>query len=1061
MGDRNRRNAGRGHSREIWTQYHTRLAQLPNKGSREARHEKVVKLTEKLRNRENISEQARQTTEILNEKEVQKSSSEANKTETQEKNLFGKERVGTENEFYENGVENKSDTVLRGKIPVESARDNGNSTKQKIESTDQGTKRIEWANTNDTNLHREPMEYEGQNNDVEPEEISTQTVDDMDIVTAWDYDEKGIDSAETTSSKPSESIATTANGQRVAKAEKDIAIISSVKIKKELVDEVAEMWDVEETQNEADGESVKSSDTATMMASLVDSEESSIEETEEEIITPWGQLQEAQNVTVSKRKSSMEEDRQKQKRLHTMSSGKISNKQMTNTETISHGRAAIRKGNTVEVQKSPTNDTQDFESTKEPTLSSTRGRSDSDEEWETIRRKNERENMKQRTNKREFREGRTKNTGKMRLIMQKSDPQTDQTIQMRGLQMMEEEQRLTTPVSIEFNLENNIAEFNVLDELETIFHKMIEIDESVKVLDTKTQKIIWEENLELPEGTKFAEVFNLREQSFRTGNRKVTLYCTLESAITINKLKYLEPMKSFIMHKNIWVKPDWYSAKVVNSPGFFVLLHPKITNKGEMVKEIKAALQKTDIDDEEQAVKEWKQNNSASERAAENCLPQFHLETSSKKWGGIQCEVLSIHCTKDDAKYLKYVLAEASSQKKLAKGVFVPTGIHLMEGKEVLTQLLTEHQDFVQQVTSIQIGGISYEEMKRESPTEERIYDLFLQCEGVHAVEPTHATSSTGQWLLVVDQQNIVPVKGYISNIQEKIYKNRGVQNNKEFRYTKSASSQGYKLVVVDRWTNRVSTYAEALRNRFDPGKMPTQADRKSSVRPMVERHKKSSGLDDTIKDNTTNYKQKAPSKWATDTRPKENEGERIDTPSREQPIQTPQKFDDTPQESNDDRGYAQSLKEKQLREMEITFQSKLDKMDSKNNQFLQSVENKINQKVDAIMDEKLNKMSDIVAELVTARILKGMANIMQRKREKEAHEVEGTANRISQPSQPPTNHSELKHQGIVKSPESRQSKLTTTERMVQELSKIENSTLPSKDPPHDTKPTGSSAKVS
>ena len=49
--DRLTTRAGRGHSREAWTQYHNRLVQLPDKMGEKKRNKKVVKLTELLRNR--------------------------------------------------------------------------------------------------------------------------------------------------------------------------------------------------------------------------------------------------------------------------------------------------------------------------------------------------------------------------------------------------------------------------------------------------------------------------------------------------------------------------------------------------------------------------------------------------------------------------------------------------------------------------------------------------------------------------------------------------------------------------------------------------------------------------------------------------------------------------------------------------------------------------------------------------------------------------------------------------------------------------------------------------
>ena len=56
-------------------------------------------------------------------------------------------------------------------------------------------------------------------------------------------------------------------------------------------------------------------------------------------------------------------------------------------------------------------------------------------------------------------------------------------------------------------------------------------------------------------------------------------------------------------------------------------------------------------------------------------------------------------------------MTEAGAQQELPKGIFVPTVIHLMEGKEVMTQLLQEQQEFLENVTNLHLQGIHYREM--------------------------------------------------------------------------------------------------------------------------------------------------------------------------------------------------------------------------------------------------------------------------------------------------------------------------------------------------------------
>ena len=159
-------------------------------------------------------------------------------------------------------------------------------------------------------------------------------------------------------------------------------------------------------------------------------------------------------------------------------------------------------------------------------------------------------------------------------------------------------------------------------------------------------------------------------------------------------MKFTNPVKELLLEQNIWIKPDFYSSSVVSSPGFFTLMHPKLTNKQGMVRDLENQLSSTNVCFEETVVEEWCKSNNWTQ-VTKTPVPKFHIETTLKKWGTVHTEVLSLHCTVDDAQYLKYLVVEACSQQKLTKGLFVPTGIHLLEGKQALHNLLIEQQNFI------------------------------------------------------------------------------------------------------------------------------------------------------------------------------------------------------------------------------------------------------------------------------------------------------------------------------------------------------------------------------
>ena len=213
--------------------------------------------------------------------------------------------------------------------------------------------------------------------------------------------------------------------------------------------------------------------------------------------------------------------------------------------------------------------------------------------------------------------------------------------------MIEESEKYITLVKIEYNIKNTISRFNIHKALTELFQKMESQDPQLRILNTEKSTILWESNGALPIEDQFQAQFKMREQTYRSGNTKITLFCVIESINTINRMKYTEPIKTYIFNNNIWIRPDFYSTNVVSSPGFITLVHPKVTNKMDFKKELEETFKRTTIDSEDDAVIKWMQNKGITKYDGDTPIPKFHLETSIKKWGSIHTEVLSVHTAKE------------------------------------------------------------------------------------------------------------------------------------------------------------------------------------------------------------------------------------------------------------------------------------------------------------------------------------------------------------------------------------------------------------------------------
>ena len=183
-------------------------------------------------------------------------------------------------------------------------------------------------------------------------------------------------------------------------------------------------------------------------------------------------------------------------------------------------------------------------------------------------------------------------------------------------------------------------------------------------MNADQDRILYKIGSEIQEGEEFQKNFKVRELTFQKGNKKVILYFTIESRTPVNRIKFPNPVKQYLQKNNIWLKPDLFSTKMENSPGFFTLIHPRMTNKEDLKDKIKKALGQTKIDNTDEPVKNWTEKHNLTNTLTEKYIPMFHMENSVQKWGGIQVEVIKIVCQEEDTEYMKYLFSLASSQKK-------------------------------------------------------------------------------------------------------------------------------------------------------------------------------------------------------------------------------------------------------------------------------------------------------------------------------------------------------------------------------------------------------------
>ena len=73
-----------------------------------------------------------------------------------------------------------------------------------------------------------------------------------------------------------------------------------------------------------------------------------------------------------------------------------------------------------------------------------------------------------------------------------------------------------------------------------------------------------------------------------------------------------------------------------------------------------------------------------------------------------------ITCAAEDALYFKKILTTMAEQEKLNTGKFIPSGLHLVAGPSIVTNLLKNHNFYVDKLTAVAIEGIPMEAMIAE-----------------------------------------------------------------------------------------------------------------------------------------------------------------------------------------------------------------------------------------------------------------------------------------------------------------------------------------------------------
>ena len=388
-----------------------------------------------------------------------------------------------------------------------------------------------------------------------------------------------------------------------------------------------------------------------------------------------------------------------------------------------------------------------------------------------------------------------------------SEENPKEAMKGRGEIMTEDVVKKETPSTFEFNVNKATKVFNIRDATMKLISVMFKADNCLRI-KSKIDNTVWGPDDEVPQGSEFHDHFATKEINPQYGPKKAISHITLITSEEISRLKWRPSVKEYIMRNNIWIKEDKYQTRITSTPGYFTNLHPRMTWKPSLKNEIEIGIKKVKVDDDNVIVQEWKTKNATVTNISQtNTTPEFHLQTQTRKWGQIQTEVIGIISAKEDAQYLKYLLSQASKEGFIKTGVYIPIGIHLVEGPGILTDILSAHNQHLEQLDSFEVMEVTKKKMleRDEEAQGMSLRDKLLECQDIMAVEQTPVTESRGIWTIITTKSQITMAKEQTETlIPGKI---KDMQPN--------YSANPTKRPRINRVSNIVGSYAEVLKRRI------------------------------------------------------------------------------------------------------------------------------------------------------------------------------------------------------------------------------------------------------
>ena len=349
---------------------------------------------------------------------------------------------------------------------------------------------------------------------------------------------------------------------------------------------------------------------------------------------------------------------------------------------------------------------------------------------------------------------------------------------------------------VRFDFLNATSKKEAYEHWKTILTVLRKIDTTI-IIHTTEDNIAIHITDPLPQFDTAQQYMKLEEVKKRNGESKYGSITTMTLARPIHETKKLYPeLIDVLIETNTFLKTTLLETTDTVEIGFFIGLHPSLTNIDWRINQIKQALGVPEL------------------------TPKFQIYRRQLKEDSAKTTCMVISCAKPEARIIQTKLMQAP-QHALGKHVeFVPYQLKSMWSIEEYKNLFYQQNQYIQDVGAIAIQGVTEATMQQIDEVEQvTIQQFLLSHEKILSLEKSN-TPNLNKWWVIAKKEHLQEVTTYL-NTEMVQYMNMHTPYGSKQRYIPPKDTTELEFPTIAEHKN-VSQFSDLLKQRLQARPKPT-----------------------------------------------------------------------------------------------------------------------------------------------------------------------------------------------------------------------------------------------